>query len=194
MATASYRLRSDPPADRWSNEASVDSESHPVDLDQQDDRLARLSRRKRRSHPFARFLITFCVGIAATLGWQSYGDMARETISTAYPQLAWLTPQAASLAQAASDAAAPAESATPSADQQELKAMSVDLAAVRQSVERLAAQLSAGNQQMAGDIAGLQAAQQAILRKVSTPAPRPAPQPRSAALPPPASSEAPPLR
>jgi hypothetical protein len=24
------------------------------------------------------FLITFCVGVAATLGWQSYGDAARE--------------------------------------------------------------------------------------------------------------------
>ena len=192
MASASARLRSDLPADRWSNETSVDAQGRPVDLDQPDDRLRRLSRRKRRSHPFARFLITFGVGIAATLGWQSYGDMARETIATEYPQLAWLAPEAGSVAQTASDTAAPAAPAAPSPDQQQLKAMSVDLAAMRQSVDRLAAQLSAGNQQMAGDIAGLQATQQAILRKVSTPAPRPAAQPRSAALPP--ASEAPPLR
>jgi hypothetical protein len=191
MASAAYRLRSDPPADRWSNETSVDEEVHPVDLDQQDNRVARLSRRKRRSHPFARFLITFGVGVAATLSWQSYGDVARDTIASAYPQLAWLAPQAEALAQTASETAASAEPAAPSPDQ-ELRAMSVDLAAVRQSVDRLAAQLSAGNQQMAGDIAGLQAAQQAILRKIATPAPRPAAQPRSAALPPPA--EAPPLR
>ena len=26
------------------------------------------------------FLITFCIGVAATLGWQSYGDAAREMI------------------------------------------------------------------------------------------------------------------
>jgi prefoldin subunit 5 len=50
-----------------------------------------------------------------------------------------------------------------------------DLAAVRQSVDRLAAQ----HQQMAGDISNLQAAQQALLRKVSTvPAPSPR-QPRN---------------
>jgi len=190
MASASARLRSDVPADRWSNETSADAEVHPIDLDRQDDRRAskRASRGKRRSHPFARFLITVGIGVGATLAWQSYGDVARETVATAYPQLAWLAPEAGSLVQTASDAAAPA---APSPDQQELKAMSVDLAAVRQSVERLAAQLSAGNQQMAGDIATLQAAQQTILRKMSTPAPRPAPQPRSAALPPP---EAPPLR
>jgi hypothetical protein len=56
------------------------------------------------------------------------------------------------------------------------QAMSLDLAAVRQSVDQLAAK----HQQMADDIAKLQAAQQAILRKVSTlppPSPR---QPRNA--------------
>src|SRR6516165_10801417 len=104
MASASYRLRSEPPADHWSDEAPAEAEIHPVDLDQQDGRLKRLSRRKRSSHPFARFLITFGVGVAATLGWQSYGDMARETIATAYPQLAWLAPQAGSFALASETA------------------------------------------------------------------------------------------
>jgi hypothetical protein len=51
---------------------------------------------------------------------------------------------------------------TRSTDQQ-LKAMSLDLAAVRQSVNELTAKV----QQMAGDIA----AQQAILRRVSAPPP-----------------------
>jgi hypothetical protein len=198
MASASYRLRSDSPVDRWSNETSVDAEIHPIDLDQQNDRLPgkRPSRGKRGSRPFVRFLMTFCVGVAATLAWQSYGDVARETIAISYPQLAWMAPQGASLAQAASDAAAPAELAVPAPDPQEIKAMSVDLAAVRQSVDRLAAELAAGHQQMAGDIATLQAAQQAILRKVSAPAPRPpAAPPRSAVPPPPSlSSVAPPAR
>jgi hypothetical protein len=35
-------------------------------------------------------LISFCVGVAATLGWQSYGDAAREMIASSYPQLGWL--------------------------------------------------------------------------------------------------------
>src|SRR5579871_6386535 len=168
MASASYRLRSDAPADRWSNETSVEAEIHPVDLDRKNDRLSnrRQPRGKRGSHRFVRFLITFCVGVAAALAWQSYGDAARETIAGAYPQLAWLAPQGASLAQAAPDTAAPAEPAAAAPDPQELKAMSVDLAAVRQSVDQLAAQLAAGNQQIAGDIASLQAAQQAILRKI----------------------------
>jgi hypothetical protein len=61
------------------------------------------------------FLITFCIGIAATLGWQSYGDAAREMIASSYPQLGWVAPQPAS---------------APS-DQQQLNAMSLD--AVRQS-------------------------------------------------------------
>src|SRR5215472_2132459 len=94
---------------------------------------------RRRSHTLVRYLITssylipFCIGVAATVAWESYG--------------------------------------TPSTDQQ-LKAISLDLAAVRQSVD----QLSAKVQQMAGDIA----AQQAILRRVSAPAPPAPPAPRRA--------------
>src|SRR5262249_13309092 len=139
MASASARLRSDVPADRWSNETSADAEVHPIDLDRQDDRRAskRASRGKRRSHPFARFLIWLASGAGPRLVCRPSGAAARETVATAYPPLAWLAPEAGSLVQTASDAAAPA---APSPDQQELKAMSVDLAAVRQSVERLAAQ------------------------------------------------------
>ena|SRR5436305_889943 len=41
----------------------------------------------------ARSLIIFCMGIAATLAWQSYGDTTREMIASSYPQLGWLEPQ-----------------------------------------------------------------------------------------------------
>jgi hypothetical protein len=101
-------------------------------------------------------------------------------IASAYPQLDWLAPQAAPVVQTASDAAIPAEPVMPSPDPQEFKTMSLDLAAVRQSVDRLAAQLSAGHQAIASDIATLQSAQQAILRKISAPPPRPAPAARNA--------------
>jgi hypothetical protein len=140
----------------------------------------RPSRGKWSSHALLRFLITFGVGVAATLAWQSYGDAAREMIANSSPQLGWLAPQAAALAQGASDTVAPTEPAAPSPDLQQLQAISLDLAAVRQSVDQLAAQVASGHQQIAGDIAALQAAQQAILHKISAPPPRQAAPARNA--------------
>ena len=121
---------------------------------------------RRSSRPFTRFILTFGMGVAATLGWQSYGDTAREMISNTYPQLAWLAPQPA----AAHAAVAPA----PSPDPQELKAMSVGLAAVRQRVDQIAAQVAASQDQITRDItAQVQAVEQDILNKISAPPPRP---------------------
>jgi hypothetical protein len=140
----------------------------------------RPSHGKRSSHALLRFLITFGVGVATTLAWQSYGDAAREMIANSSSQLGWLAPQAAALAQVASDTVAPTEPAAPSPDLQQLRAISLDLAAVRQSVDQLAAQVASGHQQIAGDIAALQAAQQAILRKISAPPPRQAAPARNA--------------
>ncbi len=34
------------------------------------------SLRKRASRALSRFLIAFCIGVAATLAWESYGDAA----------------------------------------------------------------------------------------------------------------------
>jgi len=170
-----------------------------VDLDTQP------SLGKRASRTFARLLITFCIGVAATLAWQSHGDAARRMIANSYPQLAWLAPQAAPLAQTAPSTAAPAGL---SPELLQLKAMAANLAAVRQSVDQLAAQLAASRQQTAGDIADLRASvaagQQQIqqqmvsdIAKISAPPPRPAAPPARKPLPltpPPPSSEAPPAR
>ncbi len=159
---------------------------------------------KRAPLAFARFLITFCVGVAATLAWQSYGDAAREMIANASPQLGWLAPQAAPVAQNAPDTIAPAASAAPSPDQQQLNAVSLDLDAVRQSVDRIAAsqeqisrtvnQLAAGLEQMAREISKLQAIEQYMLYKNSEPPPRPAPGPAQAPKPVPRPSQAPTVR
>jgi hypothetical protein len=117
-----------------------------------------------------RFLIAFCVGVAATLAWQSYGDAAREAVASKYPQLGWLAPEAA-VAQTAPDTTVPAD---PSPNQQELKAMSLALAAVRQRVD----QLAAGQEQMTRAFTTkVQAAEQNILDKISVPPP---PQPAAA--------------
>src|SRR6266852_6347985 len=89
--------------------------------------------------PLAVALITFCIGVAATSAWQSYGDAAREMIARSSPRLGWLAPQAAPVARNAPHMSAPTAPATPSPDQQQLNAMSLDLDAVRQSVDRIVA-------------------------------------------------------
>jgi hypothetical protein len=168
MTSTRHLVPPDPPGDWWSNEL------RSLGLGQKNDWPSRPPAGKRSSRRLTRFLITFCIGVAATLAWQSFGDEARRIAADSSPVLGWLAPQAAPLAQVASDQPTATEPATPSPDLRRLRAALLDLAAVRQSVEQLAAQ----NQQMAGDIATMQAAQQVILRKVSPPPP---PAPRQAA-------------
>ncbi len=120
---------------------------------------------KRAPLAFACHLIVFFVGVAATLAWQAYGDAARHLI-------------------------VPIASAP---DQQPLNAMSLDLDAVRRSIDGLVIsigtsistsqeqtthsvdQLAAGLEQMTREIAKLQAVEQYVLYKNSDPPPRPAP-------------------
>jgi len=144
----------------WPTEPPVDATIHPLDLE------GKPSLGKRASRRLIRFLIVFGAGVTATLVWQSHGDAIRAVIADSYPHLGWLAPQAAA-AQTASDMAVPTAPVMSSADAQPFKAMSLGVAAMRQSVDQLAAQLAAGQQQMAGDIAKLQAAQQDILDKIS---------------------------
>src|SRR5262249_28855819 len=54
---------------------------------------------RKRPRLLARFPIAFCIGVAATLLWQSYGDAAREMIANSHPQLGWLAPRPALTAQ-----------------------------------------------------------------------------------------------
>jgi hypothetical protein len=120
---------------------------------------------KRASPTIAYYLIVFSIGVAATLAWQTYGDAARHLI-------------------------APAVSTS---DQQQLNAMSLDLDAVRRSIDGLAIsigasiatsqeqtarsidQLTAGLEHMTREIAKLQAIEQYVLYKNPDPPPRPAP-------------------
>jgi hypothetical protein len=88
---------------------------------------------RRVSAGLVRFLIIFCIGVAATLAWQSYGNAARRMVAGLSPELGWLAPRTAS-------AAPPAPFASASPDQ--LAAISHSLAGVRQSVDKLAADLT----------------------------------------------------
>jgi hypothetical protein len=111
-----------------------------------------------------RFLIAFCVGVGATLGWQSYGDTARARIASSYPEFGWLAPRAAA-------AQTGPETAAPSADPQDLKSLSFNLAAIGQRVDEIVA----SQDKVSRDIsARLQVAKQEILDKISAPSSQPA--------------------
>jgi hypothetical protein len=117
------------------------------------------------------------MGVAATLAWQSYGDAAREMISSSSPQFGWLAPQAAPIAQTAPNMIAPPTA--PSPDRQQADAMSLSLTALRQSIY----QLAAGQEQMTRDITKMRAAEQDILDKISALPPRPAAAPARKPMP-----------
>jgi len=107
-----------------------------------------------------RILVTFCVGVAATLAWHSYGDAARQIIAKSHPQLGWLAPRAASIAPGA-----------PSPDAQQLS-----LDAVRQNVDRIATtqeqitrnvdQLTASQEWMMRNVDQFTAGQERMMRNV----------------------------
>ena len=140
----------------------------------------RPSRRKRALRALARFIMTLSIGVGGTLAWQSYGDAARETIAKSSPQLSWLAPQPAAVQTPPAVPPNMVASAAPSPDQQQLKAMSLGIAAIRQGVD----QLVAARNQMTNEITQLRAAQQVVLDRISAPPPRPAAAPTHKPVPP----------
>ena len=78
---------------RWATEPSVEARLQPTDLDLVESALS--ARGRHASFSFACFLTAFCVGVAATLAWQSYGGAARKMVANSSPQLGWSAPQAA---------------------------------------------------------------------------------------------------
>src|SRR5215468_12770061 len=55
------------------------------------DRLVAIENQTKRrgSRGFARFLLAICIGVAATLAWQSYGEATKQIIATRAPELGW---------------------------------------------------------------------------------------------------------
>lgn len=106
---------------------------------------------------FAQYLVAFFVGVGSTLAWQYYGGAGREMIAPVSPY------------------------------QEQFNAMSLDLNAVRQSVDQMitsfaisqkqmtrsvdqfAIEAAAGQEQMTRDITELQTVEQYILEKISMP-------------------------
>jgi hypothetical protein len=115
---------------------------------------------------FTRVLITLCAGAAAILVWQSYGDAVRGIIASSYSRLGWLAPRTTKIAYRAPDP-------------ERFIAISVDLDAIRQIVDRIAVtqeqitrnfdQLRGSQEQMMQEISKLQAAEQQNRGKNSEP-------------------------
>ena len=136
----------------------------------------------------SRLLITFCIGVAAILAWQSYGDAAKEIIANSSPNFGWFAVQAAPAAQNAPNMIAPAVPTASSHDQQLVRAVPPDFDAVRQSVDRIATsqrqilrmvdQLAVRQEQIEREVTKLQAISQYILYKNSEP-----PQPTTGRVP-----------
>lgn len=116
----------------WTKEPPLEPPLHPTELDLI--RSARSSRTKRALLTLAGFLSAFCIGVAATLVWQADGDAARRGVAQLSPRLDWLAPPAPPVAPAE-----PAAALAASPDQ--LGAISRSLAVVRQSVDKLAADI-----------------------------------------------------
>jgi len=138
----------------------------PADLKNDRSPNGRQSPRKRALRTFSSLPIAFCIGVAATLAWQSYGDTAREMIANAHPQLGWLAPQGEPVTQNAPVAVAVAAPAAPAFDQQQLNAISIDLEAMRRSIDRIAPGIVAGQEQMARSIDRIATTQEQLTRTV----------------------------
>jgi hypothetical protein len=105
-----------------------------------------------------RFVIVVLIGVGGTLGWQAYGDMAKEMLAARAPEQAWLL----SYLPATKPPAAVAAAANPAL---QLEPLASNLEFVRRSVEQLALK----QEQMARNVAVLQAVNEDIRQKVSSP-------------------------
>ena len=179
--------------------------------------------RRRASRAFVRYLVAICIGVAGTLGWQSYGEAAKQIIATRAPELGWSPeakemiaswvqqlgwtkplsgpenaavrpampepPQAAPVAQTAPQTIAPKAPVAPSIDPEQVQQITRSLAALRQTVE----QIAAAQDQIAREIKQVLAANVELLSKIPAPPPQPpaAPTRKAMPAPPPSSSRAP---
>ena len=157
MTSTPSPTRSEFSEDTYPTEPLVDAKIRPTTL-----KIKQPSVRRRA----ARSLILFCMGVAATLAWQSYGDATKELIARSYPQLGWSSPQ--TVGAATPEMTSGIAPATTSDSQGLIESVLANLAAVRQSMDQLAAEFVASQQQMASDIAKLKAAEQEISDKISS--------------------------
>ena len=115
----------------------------------------------RRAFRLPRLFIAVLIGVGATLGWQSYGDAAREIILEQFPALPSLLP--------ISTTKPPVLAATPPEIVQHLLPLTFGLEVMRRSVDQLAAK----QEQLTQNIAVLQASVEEDVRQKASPTPPP---------------------
>jgi hypothetical protein len=173
-------------------------------------RTAKINDRPARKKPWlvtrmlrglVRFCIAVLIGVGATLGWQNYGDQARDLVLAWNPSLSPLLPPSPTPATADATAAAAGGDLG-----QQIKLIALDVAIVRRDLEQIANNqgvLAAKADQMTQNIAALQQAGQRMASPAAAPAapvrvaPRKPPQPaplQASSVPPPASLADPPAR
>ncbi len=108
-------------------------------------------------------LFSFAVltGIVATLGWQSYGDAAKDTIAENVPALASVL--------SVSTMKSPVSSATAPEIVQQLMPLTFGLEVMRRSVDQIAAK----QEQISQDIVALHAVEEDVRQRVSSTPPPP---------------------
>jgi len=102
-----------------------------------------------------RFSIAVLIGVGATLGWQSYGDVVKEMLVARVPTLAWVLSVSTK---------SPVVAPTSTDPMQQLAPLASNLDVVRRNVERLAAR----QEQMAQNIAALQVVEEDVRQKISS--------------------------
>ena len=107
---------------------------------------------KRDLTPFVRFLIILCIGVSAVLAW----------LASSHQQPSGLTPQAEPVSQNARDVSSQTAS---SPDQQQPNAV-LDLDAVPQSVDRIAASITSNQGRMTSSVDRMATTQEQIARSV----------------------------
>jgi hypothetical protein len=132
----------------------------------------RLVAAERDLRAMSRCLVAFCIGVIATLAWQSCSDAARQLVETSSLQFGGL----AAIAQTTLDVPAPATIAAPSLDKQHLAVVqeSVNQRAAGQPVNLSVVRLASAQEHIARAFDSLQVERHAI-SKISVPLPRPAP-------------------
>ena len=152
--------RSDLCSGRWPLKAPIYS-PHPAKLNDREVASDRPSIGRRMLRSLTRFSIAALIGVGATL---AYGDAAKEMVIARAPTLAWLL--------SISTTKPPVVAATSPGPVQQLEPLAFNLDIVRRGVEQLAAK----QEQMAQNIAALQAIEEDIRQKMSSTPPSPAPQ------------------
>jgi hypothetical protein len=167
-------VRSDQGVGRRRVKPSVDS-PYPYRFGEGQPASGRPSIGKRMFRTLVRFSIAVLIGVGGTLGWQSYGDEAKEMLVAQAPALGLLFP--------VSTTKSPVMAATSTDTTRQFAPLASTLDAVRRSVEQLAAR----QEQMAQSIAALRSAEENARQRTSStplaPAPAPAPAQQAASIP-----------